>query len=69
MIKRAASDFSANDGMTLAAALAFYAALSLAPLILLLIWVGGLLGPDNQRQLVSQVESYVGEQAGETSPK
>lgn len=66
MIKEAVSDFSEDDAMTLAGAMAFYAALSLAPLILLLIWMGGLLGTGTQEQLISQVKSYAGEQAGQS---
>lgn len=42
MIKTAASDFLDDNAMTLAASLAFYSALSLAPLLVILISVASL---------------------------
>jgi membrane protein len=66
LIRAAVSEFFDDDAMTLAAALAFYAALSLAPMVLLLIWAGELLGPDTQGKLLRQLESYAGPQASQS---
>jgi membrane protein len=63
MVKSALFDFSDDNAMTLGAALAFYAALSIAPLLLILIAVTSLLGPDLQKRMIGQVEHTVGPQA------
>lgn len=64
MVKSALYDFFDDNAMTLGAALAFYAALSIAPLLLILIAVTSLLGPGVQERMVGQVEQTVGPQAG-----
>jgi len=64
ILKSAVFDFAEDDAMTLAAALAFYAALSMAPLLLILLAVTSLLGPDVQKQVIEQVQNTVGTQAG-----
>lgn len=64
LFKRALSEFSNDNAMTLAAAVAFYAALSIAPLIILLLWVASFLGADTREQLVDALVTGVGEQAG-----
>ncbi|RYZ85292.1 MAG: hypothetical protein EOP06_16530, partial [Proteobacteria bacterium] len=58
--------FLKHDVMTLAAALAFYTALSLAPLVLLLVSAVGLLGGDAQAKFLQQATSVVGEEGGRT---
>jgi membrane protein len=55
--------FLGHDLMTLAAALAFYTALSLAPLLLITLSVVGLLGPESQTQLIQWIEGTMGPQA------
>ena len=65
MTKRAVSDFFEDDAMTYAASLAFYTALSLAPLLLLLITIGGFLGESTQQDLITQLEQMVGGKAAE----
>ncbi len=55
--------FMGHDLMTLSGALAFFTALSLAPLVLIMVAVVGLMGEDSQIQLLSQIESLMGEQA------
>lgn len=65
-LRTVVSEFSADDAMTLAAALAYYAALSLAPIVLLMIWIGDLLGPAAKQKLIEQVENQAGPQAGES---
>lgn len=52
-----------DDLMTVASALAFWTVLSLAPLALLLVVVGGWLGPHAQELLVAQVGVLIGAQA------
>ncbi len=65
LLKVTAREFSEDNAMMLAAATAFYAALSLAPIIVLLIWIGGLLGPDTQQRLIDWVTRSVGDRSGE----
>lgn len=64
ILKLAVVDFSNDDAMTLGAALAFYAALSMAPLLMIVLAVTALLGPDMQKQVIQQVQNVSGEQAG-----
>lgn len=63
--KELARGFSGHDLMTLAAALAFYTALSLAPLLVILLSVIGLMGENSQDQLVQQIQGLMGSQASE----
>lgn len=59
--------FSKDDAMSLAAAVAFYTALSFAPLVLLLVTVGGFLGEASQNNLVGFLNSQIGPRAGEVT--
>jgi membrane protein len=61
----AAKDFGRDEALTQAAALAFYAALSFAPLLILLLWVSSVLGPDAQAMLIEQIRALAGQGAGE----
>jgi membrane protein len=54
--------FSDDELMTRAAALAFYSALSFAPLLVLLLWVLSILRPEWQAQLVASLTGVLGEQ-------
>jgi membrane protein len=65
VFRQAVNDFIADDALTLAGALAFYAALSLAPLLMIMLWITSFLGPDTQQAMIGQVEQAVGPQAGE----
>ncbi len=65
VIKSAASGFMNDDAMSLAAALSFYAALSLAPLLVLLITIAGFLGENVQAGIERQITSEVSPQAAE----
>ncbi|MEO5668351.1 MAG: YihY/virulence factor BrkB family protein [Bdellovibrionota bacterium] len=56
-------NFAKHDLMTLAAALAFYTALSLAPLLLITLALLELIGPETQNRLVEQIQSVVGSNA------
>ena len=63
--KETGSDFVADDAMTLAASLAFYTALSFAPLLVLMLTVVTLfLGEATQQKLVDEVKNLMGPQAG-----
>jgi len=66
IIKRAFSRFMADDCMTQAAALAYYATFSLAPILLIVISVAGLvLGRDAaRRQVQEEIQNVVGSGAG-----
>ena len=63
LLMRFADGFSKHDIMTLAAALAFYTALSLAPLVLLIIAVIGVMGGNYQDEFLRQVQSLMGSDA------
>lgn len=65
MLKQALSDFSQDDALTLAGALAFYGALALSPLIVLLITATSYLGESTQAKMIQQMESVVGPQASQ----
>jgi membrane protein len=62
--KRATLNFIDDDASTLAAALAFYAILSLAPLLVLAVTVLTLLGGDTRQQVIEQTKSLMGPEAG-----
>jgi membrane protein len=65
VLTRALSEFCADDALNLGAALAFYTALALAPLLLIVIRIAGLLDPGAQQHLIAQVGGFIGAQAGE----
>lgn len=65
VLKRTASGFSDDELMTRAAALAFYSALSFAPLLVLLLWVVSLLRPEWQGQLIQTLTGLVGPRASD----
>jgi membrane protein len=66
LMRQTVSDFLSDDAMTLAAGLAFYSALSLAPLLGLFIWITSLLNGAAQQDLVDQIVALVGEEGGRT---
>lgn len=55
--------FGDDELMTRAAALAFYAALSIAPMLLLLVWTLSLLNPGLEAQLTDALQTVLGEKA------
>ncbi|MBC7742572.1 MAG: YihY/virulence factor BrkB family protein [Bdellovibrionaceae bacterium] len=55
--------FNTHDLMTMAAALAFYTALALAPLLLITLSVVGLLGEGAKNSLINQIQGLMGPQA------
>jgi membrane protein len=64
-LKNAVLDFIEDDALTLAAALAFYSALSIAPIVLLLVWAGAFLGEGTKNQLTGQARQIAGPAAGD----
>jgi membrane protein len=65
-VMSAVNGFSDDELMTRAAALAFFAALSFAPVLLLLVWVISMLHAGWQDQLSEALASVVGSKAAET---
>lgn len=65
ILKKSVGDFVQDDAMTLAGALSFYTALSLSPLLVLVLAVAGFLWQegDVRNELVRQVQKLIG-QAG-----
>jgi membrane protein len=61
--RAAAREFVDDDALTLAAAVAFYTALSLAPIVVLLLDASTFLGEGIQARLIAQIASVVGPQA------
>lgn len=64
--KEAASDFFADDAMSLAAALALYTVIALAPLVTVMLTVAGLVFGDQASQgFVQQAEGLIGKSGAE----
>jgi membrane protein len=63
--KETVNELVDDDVMTLGAALAFYTALGMSPLVVLLLWIATFLGEDTRLQLVAQIQAVVGTQGGE----
>ena len=65
--KRLLTQFGEDDAMTLAAAIAFYTALSLAPIVVIVLAVVGLIWGEqaSSGQLVGQIDQMVGRQGAE----
>lgn len=63
--KETIGEFVSDDAMTLAASLAYYTALAMSPLVVLLLWVATFAGESMQRQLLAQLQSLVGPQGGQ----
>ncbi len=58
-------DFLEDNGFTLAGALAFYAILSVAPLMVLAVAVFGHLSPTTEQRMVAQTEMLIGPEASQ----
>jgi membrane protein len=63
--KATANEFIEDDATTLAAALAYYTALGLSPMFVLLIWLATFAGEDMQQRVVAQLQGLVGPQGGQ----
>lgn len=67
MLVETAKGFIRHDSMSLAAAVAFYTSFSFAPLVLLVIAVGGLLGHASEQSLLSAMDEQLGPRAAEVA--
>ncbi|QDV07905.1 hypothetical protein Poly30_34400 [Planctomycetes bacterium Poly30] len=65
VLKRAFLDVGRDRVLTYAAALAFYTALSLPPMIVLLLWLLGLIGNDAEAMLRGEATGLVGAAGGQ----
>jgi membrane protein len=65
VVRRALSDFAADEATTRSAALAYYTALSMAPLVVLLLWLTSFLGEDAQQGWIQEIQSLIGAKGGE----
>lgn len=67
IVKHAVTDFGKDDCMSLGAALAFYTALSIAPLLVLVLAIAGFVWneSDVHAELLRQAQSLIGEQGAE----
>jgi membrane protein len=68
IVKHAIRDFIADDAMSLGGALAFYTALSMAPLLVLVLAVAGFLWQEEavRAELVRQIQNLIGPSGAET---
>ncbi len=64
-VMTAVSGFNDDELMTRAAALAFYASVSFAPVLILLVWVLSSLNGDWQQQLAASLTGMIGSQASD----
>jgi membrane protein len=65
VLKRSVKEFGADEAITRSAALAYYTALSMAPLVVLLLWFAALFGEAAQESLINEIQSLIGPQGGE----
>lgn len=65
-IRTAVVGFVDHDDLTLAASLAYYTALSLAPLVILALWTAGALSWNAQDALVAEVQRVAGDAVART---
>lgn len=63
MVTELLDRFSRHDVLTLSAALAFYTALSLSPLLLITLSVVGVLGEHSETRLLQEIRNVLGDQA------
>lgn len=63
LIGDAIDGFVDHNDLTLAASISYYTALSLAPLLVLVLWLAASVSPDAQTELVNQVGALVGSDA------
>lgn len=65
VVHRTFAGISEDELLTRAAALAFYSALSFAPLLVLLLWIASSLQAQGQAQLIDSLTSLVGSRAAD----
>jgi membrane protein len=59
------NDFLENDALTHAAALAYYTALGLSPVLVLMLWLATVVGDGTREELVTQMQALVGPEGGQ----
>lgn len=66
-VKRLASQFSEDEAMTLAAAMSFYTALAMAPLIIVALSIAGAVWGQQAagQEMISQIDRLMGEQGAQ----
>jgi membrane protein len=64
-IRTLIAEISNDDLVTLAAALSYYTALSISPMLLITLWVMQMFGYGDQQQLIQEVASLMGQQAAD----
>lgn len=57
--------FIEDHALTHSAAIAFYTVLSLAPTLVLFLWLSSALGPDTQARLIAHMSSLIGPQGAD----
>lgn len=60
IVRRAIKQFTEDKAVVLAGALSFYTSLSLAPLVILLLWIVGAAGRDWQQSMIDEVRQLIG---------
>lgn len=61
VLKHSIQGFFGDNAMSLAASLAFYTLLSFAPLLVLAVWAGSLVGYDAQQTMLDQITGVAGQ--------
>lgn len=65
IVWRAIRSFAADGALSHAAAIAFYAVLSLGPILVLLLWATSGLGEETQSSLIAELAHLMGRQGGD----
>jgi membrane protein len=63
-LRRVFAEFFEDGALTLASSLAYYTALSMAPLVLLALRIAAMFGPQTQQDLVDQITALIGSEGG-----
>lgn len=66
-LERVAKGFFKHESLSLAAGVAFYTALSFAPIVMIIVTFGGLLGESAQSQLIAVFSEQLGPRASEVT--
>lgn len=65
IVRDTVAEFLDDDAVNLGAALAFYTALAMSPLLVLLLWIATFAGEGTRTQLVAQMQALVGPEGGQ----
>jgi membrane protein len=65
VLKDSIWNFVDDDIFTMAAALSFYSALSIAPILTMLLFIAGRIGPVTEDRITNQVQIHLGEHASD----